>query len=209
MARSKNSRKGIFCLEGDWECNLTRSYTVEPILHLLERSQNMRYIHRHVGVLEELRHYLDVWAQKRYAAYPILYLAFHGEAETVLTSDRVGARKGSSFDDLGEWLAGKCHHRIIHFGGCSMLKTSKSRRDKFLATTGALAITGYTVDVDWTQAAAFEVLLLSNMFWRAFNRQGAQVIERDVRKQAKGLAKDLGFRMCVRPAVSGPVRLRR
>src|SRR5512147_1436861 len=112
--------KGIFCLEGDWWNRLERASTVEPILGLLHRWDPyfVPYIHRDVATRTEFEHYVRLWAQRRYAKYPVLYLAFHGEESEILLGDRRKPQNRVSLDELGELLAGKCEGRIIYFGSC-------------------------------------------------------------------------------------------
>jgi len=47
------SKKGIFCLEGLWENNLTKKSTVQPILSLLELNKKIKFIYKDCGTVPE------------------------------------------------------------------------------------------------------------------------------------------------------------
>jgi len=192
-------RKGIFCLEGDWSNDLRRPSSVEPILELLDHQEthNLRHVHHDVATVAELEHWLRKWRQNGSRAYRILYLAFHGEPGKLLIGD---LRKPKNVIDL-DWLAGqlddKCSGRIIFFGGCSVMNIDARHLKRFLRTTGAVAVCGYCADVDWVVSAAFELIALRAMQHNAFIVRGARAIHRRIRQQARGLVRDLDFRMVV------------
>ncbi len=191
--------KGIFCLEGDWDRDLRTTITVLPFLELLGQVNRppIPSIRRDIGTATELEYYLRKWCLKRYARYPILYLGFHGDPGVLyLGGDR---RSQVDLDWLEERLAGKCKGRLIHFGSCGTLATHGKRLNRFLRTTGALAVCGYKVDVDWLFAAAFEIILLGVIQHYSLTRPGMAAVERRVKQEAGGLARDLAFRLVVAP----------
>ena len=153
-----NNTKGIFCLEGLWDSDLKIHSTISPILELLRVKEKIDYIYKDVATEEEFEFYLNKWKQKKYKKYPILYLATHGEENSIF----LGNRK-YSLDRLSEYLTGSCKNRIIVFGSCSTMKVRKHTLKKFLQKTNALAICGYKIDVDWMVSTAFELLLLNTM----------------------------------------------
>jgi hypothetical protein len=82
----------------------------------------------------------------------------------------------------------------VHLGGCGTLRTSREQLKRFRKQTGALAVTGYTRSMDWHEAVAFEVLLLSELagsFDRA-NPRPRPAIKRAAARAAT-LSKHLGF----------------
>ena len=191
--------KGVFCLEGDWDPDLRRHATVGPVLELLDRSGSpgVRYIRRDVGTPAELEYYLRKWRQRRYAAYPILYLGFHGAPGVLKVGDQ---RSGPvTLGWLEERLAGACRNRVIHFGSCGTLDTHGNRLRSFLKRTGALAVCGYREDVDWMLSAAFELILLYQFQFNALTRAGMAAVERRVRREATRLARELKVRMVIAP----------
>lgn len=192
--------KGVFCLETDW-WGVKDSTTVEPVLQLLQQHADSRvpYIHRDVGTREELDYYLAKWCQRGLAQYPILYLALHGDQEQVWMGD--GRRKNSvvTLEHLAEALEGKCKGRLIHFGSCGTLGIDGRKLTTFLKRTGAVAISGYRKDVDWFDSTAFETLLLGRLQDRAFTKPGMAALLRQLKADAGGLARRLGYRLHVRP----------
>lgn len=196
---AKERGKGVFCLEGDWAPDLRYRATVGPVLELLDRSSfpRVRHIRRDIGTFAEFEYYLGKWTQKRYEAYPILYLGFHGAPGVLHVGDR---RHGPvTLDWLEERLAGKCRNRVIHFGSCGTLATHGNRLRRFLQKTGALALCGYREDVDWMLSAAFELILLYEFQFNALTRTGMAAVNRRVRREAANLARDLKFRMVIAP----------
>ena len=195
MGLKKGELKGIFCLEGDWEANLKDKSTVEPILRLLEYTYRAPYIRRDIGTASELEYYLRKWPLKRYANYPVLYLAFHGTKKGIYIPEK---KKPLDIEYIGELLEDKCRGRIVHFGSCSTLGIDAWSLKRFLKQTDALAVSGYTEDVDWVSSTAFEIFLFDALQDRAFNCKGLSFIENDLKKRVPGLVKELGFRMKVR-----------
>jgi len=193
MASQKT--KGIFCLEGDWDPDLRVRKTVDPILDLLKRSNDppVDSIRRDIGTTGEFEYYLKKWGQKRYAKFPILYLGFHGDPGVL----DVGDRSSVDLDWLEEQLAGKCKGRIVHFGSCGTMATHGQRLNRFLRETGALAVCGYKVDVDWMLSAAFEIILLSGFQNYSLTRRGMEAVQRRVKRESGVLSRELSFRMAI------------
>lgn len=187
--RKKGVTKGIFCLEGLWNLDLRDTSTVRPLLELLRLNENVPYIHREFGTRDEFEYYIDKWPQKRYAAYPILYLAGHGQESGI----RIG-REHYPIDEIAERLRGRCENRVILFASCSTLAMDTRSLKKSLKATGALAVCGYKVDVSWMQATSFELLLLSQLQDNEFSGRGIESIERAARKAARAFP-DLDFRI--------------
>ena len=121
--------KGIFCLEGEWSRNLLQTSSVEPILSLLSQWEPhfVPYVHRQVTSSSSIRDYLSQWVLRRYDAFPILYLAFHGHPGVVCLDERCEAASELSMEGLEQILAGKCRGRIIYFGSCGTLQTHGNR----------------------------------------------------------------------------------
>lgn len=187
--RRRHQRKGIFCLEGLWDPDLRVSSTVRPLLELLRLNVEIDYIHRECAISGEFEFYLRKWMQKRYDAYPILYIASHGEEN--------GIQLGKDFyltDNIADLLAGKCANRVIMFSSCSTMGISLNHLRRFVEKTGALAVCGYRVDVDWMRSTAFELLLFSQMQNNEFSGRGVEALENAVTGIAEAF-KDLEFRM--------------
>jgi hypothetical protein len=188
MRKNKQS-KGIFCLEGLWDNDLRKPSTVRPILELLRMNREINHIYRDCATREEFEHYIRIWTQQKYNAYPILYLAFHGEEFTLCLG-----KDTCDLDELAQILENRCKYRIVIFGSCSTLKVNKKLLKNFLRKTGALAICGYKTEVDWLKSTAFELLLLSELQDNEFSGKGIKAIEGKAREAAKFFS-DLDFRM--------------
>jgi hypothetical protein len=194
--------KGIFCLEGEWTGDLRRRYSVEPLLALVDTHfaghLNVRHVWRDVATKDELRYYLERWRQRTFKTHPILYLAFHGKPGQILLSDLRKRDSKVSLTWIEELLAGRCRRRIVHFGACSTLDVHGNRLNAFLKKTGALAVSGYMQEVDWLRSAAFELLVLTAMQYGAQTVSGMRSIEKRLRADSAGLARELGFFLHVR-----------
>jgi len=193
--------KGIFCLEDNWWNDPTKPCSVEPVLELLRNwsPYHVPYAHRNVESHGGLFEYLAKWKQKRYSKFPILHLAFHGNAQCLIIGDRRVRDNVVTFEELEDALAGACNKRIIHFSGCNVLEVHGKRINSFLKRTGALAVTGFTKYVDWLDSAAFEPLVFGSMQENPFTRSGAKAIAANICTRSGGLAKRLGFKMVIRP----------
>ncbi|NLD98908.1 MAG: hypothetical protein GX640_03460 [Fibrobacter sp.] len=165
--------KGIFCLEGLWDHDLKNRFSVQPLLTMLEINQKVKYIRQDAATIEELEFYLTLWKKSRYKNYPILYLAFHGESETLLIGKQL-----YTLERLSEHLAQSCMHSIIMIASCSTLRTNRENLKNFLKTTNALALCGYRAKVNWIHAAAFELMLLSSLQQIDFSGRGIRTFER-------------------------------
>lgn len=191
--------KGIFCLEGDWWGKLHKGSSVEPILELLRQwdPYYVPYVRRDVATRSEFEYYLSRWAQRSMAAYPILYLAFHGKSSEVTIGDQRLAENRVTVSDLGDMLEGKCHGRMIYFGSCQTLDLHGNAIHAFLRKTGAIAVCGYRRDVEWLDSTAFELVVMGAMQLFSMTRKGAAAMQRRIDERAPVLARRLRFHMVV------------
>ena len=185
--RKRGQTKGIFCIEGIWDPDLRTPSSVEPLLELLNLNALIDYIHVDCATVEEFEFYIGKWMQKRYDRYPILYVATHGSASEL----QIG-RNSYSIEALGTLMEGKCANRFIMFSSCSTLRIAKRELRSFLERTGALAVCGYRVDVNWLRSTAFELLLLSQIQKNEFSGRGAEAIDNAATKIARSF-RDLDF----------------
>ena len=195
MAKTKDQRKGVFCLEGPW-CGVKDKTTVEPVLRLLETlsGYNASYRHYDVATREEFYFYLRKWRGTSFNNFPILYLGFHGSKGEIFVGEGRGA--SVSLEDVAECLDGGCKGRVVHLGSCGTVGAHGAKLNRFLSRTGALAICGYTREVDWLEAAAFDALVLGGLQYTSFRQaRSMRKLDEELRKTASGLYKRLGFRM--------------
>ena len=192
MPKVKPKPKGIFCLEGLWSDDLRQQTTVRPILELLDLNSDIPYIHSDCATLEELRFYLEKWAEKDYIDYPILYLAFHGHNHGIWLGENF-----VSLDEIALPLMGKCKNRIILLASCSTVKTDIRNLKRFLKATGALALCGYQRVVPWITSTAFELMLLATLQQNVFDGRGLKAISQKTEVISK-MFSDLDFRLVTR-----------
>jgi hypothetical protein len=187
----------VLVVEGEWTARLTPE-TVTPLLAFLRdgTESGLSFVHARIGTRAELNHRLREWGRPRWAAYPLLYMAFHGDPGIVYLDHR--RTSPLSLEWIAERLAGRCRGRIIHFGACATLDVSKSRLDRFLQYTGAEAITGYRRAVDWDASILFEAMLLWTLSRRKVSRANVGRAVEELRKRAPGLARQLAFRAVIR-----------
>lgn len=195
MAKTKAQRKGIFCLEGHW-WGVKDKTTVEPVLRLLETlsGYNASYRRYDVATREEFDFYLKKWCGAPFDNFPILYLGFHGGSGKIFVGE--GRSSALSLDELAEQLASRCKGRVVHLGSCGTVSVHGRKLNKFLSLTGALAVCGYTKEVDWLESAAFDVLVLGGLQNTSFRQASSmRKFDEQLKKTASGLYEHLGFRM--------------
>lgn len=168
-------QKGIFCLEGLWDDNLEQKSSVQPILHLLEINGGIPFIYHDVATVEELEFYVSKWKLARYKNYPILYLAFHGENESLL----IGRYK-YHLGQLANVLKDACAGSVFIFASCKTLKDGHGTVAEFLKTTEALAVFGYRNRVCWMYSAALELLILTELQNVDFSPKGMRSFEKRI-----------------------------
>lgn len=180
----------VLCLEGNWQGDdLDAADSLYPLLELLAVHEQISFAYRDVATVEELEHYLEVWAKYPQREYEFGYLAFHGTKRKALFLDR-GAL---TLDELGRLIgrrrAGK--GKMIHLASCYGLRIDDASLDVFLEATDAAVVSGYTEQVDTLRAAAFELLLLYELRgqWTDYERRFKRIV-----KQQALLVKELGFR---------------
>ena len=79
------------------------------------------------------------------------------------------------------------------------MSTHGSRLNSFLQTTGAAVVCGYTEDVSFIEAIAFELLFFSGLQYETLARFDLlEKFNKSMKQTAPGLYKSLGFRMKIR-----------
>lgn len=59
--------------------------------------------------------------------------------------------------EIADILEGFLAHRVVYFGSCSTMRTKRANIDDFLHRTKADILAGYSKDVDFIQATAWEL----------------------------------------------------
>jgi hypothetical protein len=191
----------VFCLEGDWDHELTARSSVRPMLELLEGLRLIEFVHKDVGTRAELRHYLDLWAEEdeSVADFHTLYLAFHGtEKESATGWERAiwlsDADDGSvSLRELADILGPELSNVVLHFGSCSVLDEEDELLAGFCRQTGIRAVAGYTTDVDFVESAAMDMLFFTSI--AGYTKWSAAKSALDGHNGLHSLRESLGFRI--------------
>ena len=200
----RNSKKGIYCLEGLWNHHdIKDKSTVLPILDLLEKRNYCDYIYHDCATKEELEFFLDKWTRLSVSnKYPILYFAFHGEEGLISFNNK----KKYTLDELGNFLEGKCFGKVIYFGSCSTLKIDKRIIKSFLEKTGAIAAIGYKTDVDWIQSTACDLFVFEALQEDKLDSKGIENIHKNIISNYGNLHRILDLRVVINDRVHIPRR---
>lgn len=177
---------GVFCIEGEWEESIEDRTSIEPALRLLESMGTIRLVYRKAATLPELEYHLDRWLETPLNGYDIGYLGFHGSPRSLYLSEtEIG------LDQLAQVIDGRCRSKVVYFGSCSVLAADEARLREFCKRSGAKAVAGYTRDIDWTDAAAFELILLSKLAYSVHMKPAYT----NLAKNYPDFLRRLGFRM--------------
>jgi hypothetical protein len=187
MQLSRFRRKNVFCIEGNWNNSLKGRTGIKAALDFLEHNANLKHIHKNCSTIGQFESLLKDAVLQEYNRYGIIYIAFHGFPGELL----VGKRQRISLEQIAVILQGKAKDKIIHFGSCSTLAVPRRRVNKFLRETGALAISGYTKDVDFIPSTFLDILYFQ--FCEQYRK--IPLIHRDVKKYYGKMANELGFKM--------------
>lgn len=184
-------KKNIACIEGRWEQDFTKTNSVAAGLELLQNNkivskQCCKPSHSKASTLDMLREF----TQKRYSSYSLIYLSFHGEPGSI-----GHGKEKVTLDELEEKLSGKLTGKILHFGSCQTVNLNKRRLTKFLDSTGAAAISGFTVDVPFLESTLFDLLYFETCQYR----DEASHIESYMKSNYGAFGRRLGFRMVIHP----------
>jgi hypothetical protein len=157
MPRFKKYEKHIACLESLWDAEVENKLSVAPMLDLLSRLLEIKYTHLTCNTLTEFEFNLGKIPRK--TKYRILYLGFHGSPGEIHMAD--GSKL--SLEELADKMGSRFKDWIIHFGSCGTLADCDKKNERltaFMQKTGVSLIIGYKLDVDWTESAALDMLIL-------------------------------------------------
>ena len=117
MAKRRDQKKGVFCLEtASWDPGIRGTASVEHVLRLLKATERVPFLHFDVGTREELDFYLKKWGGVSFKnSHPVLYLGFHGRPGEICLGER--QENSLSLEDIAERLEDKCRgmHRPLRF----------------------------------------------------------------------------------------------
>ncbi len=191
-------KAGVFLIETPWGLHndaLSKA-TLRPVIDLVQSLVSFESQYFTCTTAHEFESIIELWIETDPDEYPILFLGFHG-GEGYISIGTDEEKVGLS--DLANQLAGRARPRVIYFGGCAALDVPRSEREDFLNISNALAVCGYSKDVPWIEAAAFESIMLAT--FQDFTRtvQGIKAVDRHLREAAGSLYDALGFEMTILP----------
>lgn len=204
--------KRIYCIEGHWGSDKREvEPSVEPMLQLLHGLGQWEYARRDCATVEELVYFLDAeWCRCQYGS--ILYVATHGAPGEI----HLSTKHAVTLEQLAVHLSDFCGDCLVHFGGCEVLNVPNSCLKDFMEETGAMGVSGYTVEAGWTSvvdssggtrvpvpgapALALELLFFSTLATEKVDLTKGKLFRR-LRRVADDLIErfpDCGFRMLTR-----------
>lgn len=192
---------GVFCIES-WS-GITDRSTVRPLLEFMAQDEALRFVHRSIETKAELHHYLSRFAGLK--RFGVAYLAMHGARGVVYPGS-----EGVALASLGEWARldqppsrpasgaetwkTDLARKVLYLGSCATLDRQTAHVERLRKQTGAVAICGYTRSVEWTDSAAFELLLLPALAHATGGtRTSVAAAIRGLRRRAGDLMDHLGF----------------
>lgn len=184
--KSFTREKGIFCIEGSWEKDHRDKKSVIKVLEFLECIEDVKSITKQCHNPLTLKELLSDSMLTKYSKYAIIYLAFHGSPGEIFVGKR---NQTVTLDEIADIIGNKANGKIIHFGCCSTLDMDGWAIRRFLKKTNALAVSGYTEDIDFLQSTAFDLLY----FQQCQRTYDIRVIKKNMRAYHNKLGKELGF----------------
>ena len=146
-------RKNIATLESLWYDDVENRVNVKPILEIVSRMHEIKYIHLTCSTKNEFVHNLRLIKKK--SDYNFLYLAFHGRpGDIILADDSL-----ITLETLSQLMGKRFSNWIVHFGACGTISVEDVRLNDFIHSTEIRMISGYTNNgLDWIESAAMDLL---------------------------------------------------
>jgi hypothetical protein len=178
----------ILCLEGEWSADIRSEESVKPLLEILQRRGEIKYIYRRCGTKGEFAYYL--LQKKYYRDCQIVFLSFHGARGKL----KISPHEVITLPEIADLAHGSFKNKLVYFGSCKTLRAVDEQLKDFLKKTGAAAVAGYTKDVGWVESSAFELLFL---YWAAYYKKPAYLLQRLASRYSR-LQKLMGFKYYTR-----------
>jgi len=189
MARARDHRKNIACLESLWSSDVENRLSVVPILELVSKVNGIRYTYLTCNTREELSYNLGKLGKRR--GYRILYLSLHGKpGEIILDGGR------TDLESLADMMGARFAGWAVHFGTCATIDVPPARLRRFMRATKVAMLLGYRTDVNWIASAALDLLLFdwfqyyddTRRLWRDFRKDYAELIRQTGLEAFHGLS---------------------
>jgi hypothetical protein len=187
--------KGIFCLESDWIFNssleLLSKTTIEPMLEFLNKHEKIQYVYRKVATRTELSFCLNQ-LKKTENAFQIVYLSFHGRSQKVYLAGEPKKNSAVTLDELATLAKGAFKNKYIHFSSCETFIGTEDIFEKFKKKTGALNVSGYTTEVNYTLSAILDIAWFNEL---NKVRTSVDKANKSFLNKYNGLVDELGFKI--------------
>ena len=156
--------KNIVCLETVWDEDLENRLSVLPILDLTARATSAKFVYLTCNTKAELKHNLGLLCRRK--SYGILVLAFHGDPGKIELAEHVFV----SLESLATMMRQRFAAWVVHFASCGTMKIDDERLARFVRETKVAMVTGFTQELDWTEGAVMDLLLLRGLqYYRDLN----------------------------------------
>ena len=178
MSRVPLYLKNIACLESLWNDELENRLSVLPILELTSRATTAKFVHLTCNTRAELRYNLSILSKRKSCG--ILMLAFHGDPGKI----RLAEHHLVSLESLATMMGRRFAAWVVHFASCSTVKIDNKRLARFVSETQVALVTGFIKQLDWTEGAVMDLLLLRwlqdyrdlNALWKHLQKKYPELI---------------------------------
>ncbi len=187
MKHLKKHKKHVFCIEGFWDTDRKKKIGIQKALEFLEIGAGIKQAHFHASSEAEFTQHINEFKLKRSMDHSILYLAYHGEVESII----LGKRKKINLDQLAELIGNSANGKIIHFGSCLTFATDRKTINGFMKKTGATIVSGYSQVIDFIDSTFLDI-----MYFKVCQQfKVPSSIDKRLNTNYRSLIKGLGFKM--------------
>lgn len=184
MKYTETQERFIYCLEGNWNKHPKSSQSIKPILDLLYISSKVKYIYRKCPTKDDFIKGLQIFTQKRYSNYTVLYIAYHGHRNRIYFGNEYITLK-----EISNILKNKLNGKIVHFGSCSTLNIPNKSITNFITSTGCYVISGYKKNVEYIDSSAFDLIYFKILQCH----KNFKAIKSNIDKRYPTIKNNLGF----------------
>ena len=178
----------IYCIEGHrWEDDEVEP-SVEPMLQMLQGMGQWKYVRRNAATAGEMFY----WLEHEWNSYPkgsILYLATHGDEGEIWLSNKSQSSASVPIEKIA--MEAACEGCLVHFGGCKTLMGNEDRVRRFIDTSSAAAVSGYSAEVGWVDSTLPPAALLELMLFSSIWQEGINLNHRKSRERLVSLKEHL------------------
>lgn len=190
-------KTGIFCIETEWEMarkSMRLPINSQYLIDFVQKWNNYKCTYKQVATRQELEYYIHRLSLEEYKNdYKIIYFSCHGGKEGIVLEGEPKNNKFMTLDELAQIVGDKAfNNRWIHFSSCQTLKGTFATIQDFLDTTGALAISGYTKEVDGMLSAIHDMALFEQIIKHP---KHPETVVKRLSTLYEGAVKKLGFKV--------------